>query len=172
MIPVKPQPEPSIFDQKVRIPGNKFLKKLAQLQRTSIPRPTAKQWAYHDEWTRVRPHMRNAYKGRCAYIAHWIPDSSNPNVDHFIPKSVEPWRAYEWSNYRLACPLVNAHKKDYQDILDPFTIQNDWFFLKFPSLMLEPNPNLPKQIQEQIQTTIDRLKLNEDEAFVTIEMHG
>lgn len=160
MIPVKQEPEPDIFDQLVRIPGKKFLKKL------SNAKPTYKQWKNQDYWKHIRFHLHDVYSGICAYSAHWIPRSSNPNVDHFIPKSVKPELAYEWSNYRLACPLVNTLKKDYQDVLDPFIIENNWFFLDFPSLMMKVNPELPEKIREKVKCTIDRLKLNENEAFV------
>jgi len=110
--------------------------------------------------------LYEAYNGVCSYIAHWIPRSSNPNVDHFIPKSVRPDLAYEWNNYRLACPLVNTYKLNYQDVLDPFMLSKDWFFLDFPSLLTRPNPELPYQDQQKIWATIKRLRLNE-EVFVS-----
>lgn len=166
MIPVKPQLEPTIFNQKVRIPGNNYLRKIAQAQNTSTPKLKSKEWTHHDYWGCVRVDMYDLYKGICAYSAHWIPRSSNPNVDHFIAKSADPWLAYEWTNYRLACPLVNIHKKDYPDVLDPFSIQEKWFFLEFPSLIVKPNPDLPREVHEKVQCTICRLKLNEDEAFI------
>lgn len=114
--------------------------------------------------------MYDAHNGICSYIAHWIPRSSNPNVDHFIPKSVRPDLAYEWSNYRLTCPLVNTYKKNYQDVLDPFTLPKDWFFLDFPSLLIRPNPEVPYQDQQKIRATIKRLRLNED-VFVNDRSH-
>ena len=155
MIPVACQPEPDDFDELVRTPGKKFLKKL------SNSKPKSRQWEKQNHWKHSLPHLYKAYNGMCAYIARWIPRGDNPNVDHFIPKSVRSDLAYEWSNYRLACPLINTLKKDFQDILDPFTIDNDWFFLDFPSLLMRPNPGLPNQVQQQIWTTIRRLKLNE-----------
>ncbi len=166
VIPVKMQPEPAMFDQKVRIPGNAYLKKLAQTQGVAKPKVTYKEWARHDNWRHIRVHIHDLYRGICAYTAHWIPRSSSPNVDHFVPKSIDPWLAYEWSNYRLACPLVNTHKLDYQDILDPFTIQENWFLLEFPTLLIKPNPTLDVDLYEKVSNTIKRLKLNEDEAFV------
>lgn len=161
MIPVEPQPEPDVFDQLVRIPGKHFLRKL------SGSKPTYKQWKYQDHWKHIRFHLYKAYHGICAYSAHWIPCGSTvPNIDHFIPKSVEPELAYEWGNYRLAGSLVNALKRDWQDVLDPFTIEDNWFYLHFPSLMLHPNPELSSQLQQKIWATIDRLQLNDNQTFV------
>lgn len=161
MIPVMPQPEPDIFDQRVRVPGKRFLDSL------SGSKPTTKQWENHDYWKNIRFPLYNAYGRICAYSAHWIPcGSSVPNVDHYVPKSVKPAIAYEWSNYRLAGALVNALKGNSQDVLDPFTIEIDWFFLGFPSLLLHPNPELLPPIQQQIWKTIDRLRLNDNQTFV------
>lgn len=161
MIPVKPQPEPDIFDQCVRIPGKRFLDSL------SGSKPTTRQWGNHDYWKHIRFQLYKAYRGMCAYSAHWIPCGSVvPNVDHYVPKSVKAEIAYEWSNYRLAGALVNALKGDWQDVLDPFAIEDDWFFLKFPSLLLHPNPELPSLTQQQIWNTINRLRLNDNQTFV------
>src|SRR5579859_2713100 len=127
-------PEPDIFEQKVRLPGKKFLKK----HPNTIP--TTKQWKNQDYWKYIRFHMHDAYEGICAYSAHWIPrGESIPNIDHFVPKSQRPDLAYEWDNYRLACPLINILKRDFQDVLDPFIIGKEWFFLSFPQLLVHPN---------------------------------
>ena len=56
-------------------------------------------------------------------------------VDHFYPKSVRPDMAYEWSNFRLASLKLNCRKREFQDVLDPFTIEPGWFCLSFPSLL-------------------------------------
>ena len=161
MIPVKPQPEPDIFDELVRIPGKRFLKKVSGTKLAN------KQWQNHDYWKNIRPQLYRAYDGICAYNAHWIPSGSTvPNVDHFIPTSVKPELAYEWSNYRLASHLANAFKRDRLDVLDPFCIEENWFFLAFPSLLVRSNPELSPELQEQIRTTIVCLHLNDNQAIV------
>ena len=161
MIPVKLQPEPDVFDQCVRIPGKRFLGSLSDVK------PTTRQWGNHDYWKHIRSHLYKAYNGVCAYSAHWIPTGSSvPNVDHYVPKSIKPSLAYEWNNYRLAGELPNALKGNWQDVLDPFTIGKDWFLLRFPSLLVYPNPELPDQLQQQIWNTIKRLQLNDNETIV------
>lgn len=162
MIPVKLQPEPDDFDALVRLPGNKFLKKLS-LANVKL---TDKVWNGHKHWKAIQHPLWEAYNGICAYSAQWINPLSYPNVDHFIPKSVKPDLAYEWNNYRLACPHANNVKRDHQDVLDPFKVKKDWFLLDFSSLMVIPNPTLPVQLQQQIQITIDRLAINESLAHV------
>src|SRR5260370_26159447 len=134
MIPVRPYPEPDIFDELVRIPGNSFLRQL------SGSKPTTKQWSHQNHWKHILPQLCNYYHRICSYYAHWIPSGACfANVDHYIPKSVKPELAYEWSNYRLACPQANTWKKEYLDVLDPFVIKDDWFILVFPFLIVKPN---------------------------------
>jgi len=157
VIRVIPQPEPADFDELVRNKGKKFLSKF------TTSKLTAKDFLKKDYWSNVRDHMYEAYNGICAYSSHWIPRTSNPNIDHYVPKTVDPKLAYEWSNYRLACSLVNTYKNDFQDVLDPFTLGNDWFFLDFPSLLVRANPNLGDQERKSVQDTINRLRLNNDQ---------
>lgn len=157
MIPVVPQPEPEEFDELVRKRGKKFLSK--------FPKPTSGQWNHHAYWNDIRERFYKDYQGICAYTAHWIQPIDNPNIDHYIPKSVNKDLAYEWSNYRLACPLVNALKKDYQDVVDPFTLDKHSFFLNFPSLIIRVNPILEINTQRNLENTLERLQLN-SEKFV------
>ena len=159
MIPIRPQPEPYVFDQLVRKKGNIFL--------SSNPKPTTEQWARKDYWKIIRKNLYHTYNGICAYSAHWIPFTDNPNIDHYIPKSIRPDLAYEWDNYRLTCSYVNTVKKDFQDVLDPFQICNDMFFLDFPSLLVIANPALTETEKKKVGETRDRLKLN-DERYISV----
>lgn len=157
MIPVQQQSEPTDFDSKVRLKGKAFLKK--------VPQPQA--WSNREYWRESLKDLHEAYNKVCAYSAQWIPwIEGSPTVDHFIPKSVKPELAYEWNNFRLSCLKMNARKQDFQDVLDPFQIQLEWFILDFPSLLIKPNPALEESIKIQVKSTIKRLKLNDDDDCV------
>lgn len=155
MIPVKKQPEPENFDKLVRTPGLEFLK--------NVPNPTPMQWKIHAYWKKILKEMRKAYRGICAYSAHWIPaDTGNPSIDHFKPKSLNPGLAYEWDNYRYASSKYNS-LKGTKKILDPFTLKPDLFVLDFPSLKVQPNKELLPRQKEAVKNTIEILKFNKDE---------
>ena len=158
MIPVKPQPEPENFDERVRIPGNQFL--------AEVPTPTTKLWGGKEYWRRVLPDMRKAYKSICAYCAHWIPHSTgNHSIDHFVPRVREPDLAYEWSNFRYVAARFNS-RKGTRVILDPFTLLPNWFMIDFASLFIKPNPDLLVTQKKAVQETIDYLKLNDDDDLI------
>ena len=153
MIPIQMQPEPQEFSINVRNPGQRFL--------TTTPHPRNKQWKNKEYWQDVIEDLYEAYNGVCAYSGEWIPcTTGDPTVDHYIPKSVDPQQAYEWTNFRLACLRFNRWKREFQDVVDPFTMDEDSFQILFPSLQVVTNPNLPNDQREKISATIRRLRLN------------
>lgn len=154
MIHVAPSPEPDEFDQRVRKPGRRFL--------TGCPNPSRQQWNSHSYWRRILHSLHTKYKGICGYSCHWIPyDTGADSVEHFKPKSKYPSEAYEWSNYRLVCQLLNSRKGD-EGILDPFLIPNGWFVIEFPTLLVKPAPGLKQNLRESVKKTCDVLGLNDD----------
>ena len=158
MIPVEASPEPTSFQEKVRLPGGRFL--------AEVPNPTTSQWKSRAYWQRMLPDMRKAYKGICSYSSLWIPHSTgNHSVDHFIPKSQEPYLAYEWNNYRYASARFNS-RKGLHPIADPFQLFPDSFVLNFKSFFILPNPILESFQKQQLLDTIEYLKLNDDDDLV------
>jgi uncharacterized protein (TIGR02646 family) len=132
-----------------------------------MPHPKSKDWKGHEYWRSALPDLTKAHNSVCAYCAQWISKpTGTPTVDHYIPVSVNPNLAYEWSNFRLACLALNTRKRDYRDVIDPFQLIEDWFRLDFDTFMIKPNPDLSDDQKKQICATLKRLKLNEDEAFI------
>lgn len=154
MIQLQLQPEPLNFDALVRVPGRTFL--------GEHPNPTPKQWKSRAYWRRILPDLRDAYKSICAYSCHWIPyDTGHDTVEHFQPKAIVPAQAYEWDNYRLVCGTLNG-RKGTDHVLDPFAIQDGWFVLDFPSLLVKPGQNLMASTRQEVLHTIERLGLNDE----------
>jgi hypothetical protein len=103
----------------------------------------------------------------CAYSSLHIPRGTGAlSVDHLLPKSKRRELAYEWSNYRLACSRMNARKNAFEDVLDPFEVRDEWFALELSTLQVVPGEGLPEPLRTQVQQTIDRLDLNDEEFIV------
>ncbi len=155
MMRVQPRPEPNDFARLVRNPGRRFLR--------ITPRPSTAQWQTHSYWRRILSDLHDAYSGICAYSCHWIPyDTGADTVEHFLPKRNYPDRAYEWSNYRLVCATLNGRKRDSENVIDPFVIENEWFVLDFPSLIVKLGPGVPDDLAQAARNTIDLLGLNDE----------
>ncbi len=73
--------------------------------------------------------------------------------------------AYEWANYRYVSARFNA-RKGVNAIMDPFTIQPEWFVLNFKSFLIFPNSTLDAVSREAIAQTIEILRLNSDDDLV------
>lgn len=156
MIRVSPEPEYPAFDQQVRTPGNAFL--------ADYPNPTSAQFKKKNYWSRAANELHSAYSGICAYTAVYLPELGS--VDHFRPKTNYPGLTYEWSNYRLASGRVNSTKGNQEGIIDPFEVGDDWFHLDIPSCLLKPNPGLSRDLQTRIRSTINSLRLNDNDYYV------
>lgn len=157
MIPVIPKPEPKDFDTQVRQKGLRWLAK----HDIDITVPLPSGTKLPPCWLACLDELHRRYGGVCAYLAVFFERTTGTgNVEHFCPKSLRPDLAYEWCNYRLACSAINSRKWNFTDILDPFEVEDDWFYLELVSGHIFPNPQLPDALQKEIQKTIDRLKLD------------
>jgi hypothetical protein len=176
MIRLELAPEPPDFDEKVLKPG---LRAIAEMVgEPDLPKRRGRKRkviaATRDEipsdefpcWTAVLPELLEAYGRVCAYMSFYIERVTGAaSVDHMLPKSVKWDEVYQWSNYRLACSLMNSRKNHYQDVLDPFEIEDDWFRMELVGYQVIPANSLTEDIRDQVQATIDRLKPNDYECL-------
>lgn len=158
VIHVEPQPEPPSFDQDVRQKG------IAHLQRKAIalhePLPTGTELAAY--WRDCLDDLYSAYQGTCAYLGVFFERTvGGATVDHFVAKSKRPVLAYEWSNFRLACHTMNSRKHDYEDVLDPFEVEDGWFQLELVTGRIYAAPELPEDVRSRVTATIERLGLDD-----------
>lgn len=161
VIPVSPKSEPRPpvfdFDAKVRKPG------VAWLTSEGIPMsgPIPKGKKAPPYWRACLPHLHHEYGGICAYLCVYVERcSGGVSVDHYVAKSNFAGHTYEWSNYRLASATMNARKRDYSTVLDPFTLTPGTFQLELITGHIFVKPGLPPAARTAAQATIDRLNLD------------
>jgi hypothetical protein len=148
MIRVEPTQEPATFDAERRKKGLDWLngiqsgQKLTRLallsgttaQKSAVPRPTS-------YWAAFEQELRDAFAGRCAYSAINEPYGE---IDHFIPQDDDPSQIFEWSNYRYANGWINKTRPK-SPFPDPFLIEDKWFTLGYPSLLLSFTAEAPPE---------------------------
>jgi hypothetical protein len=160
MIPVIQQPEPDGFDRDVRKPGQAWL-----ITHSIAPGSAPiKAGDLPDYWSKTQKNLWRSYGGTCAYLAiyfAWPLGASS--TDHFIPKALDAWKAYEWSNYRLSALGPNRRKGKKTNILDPFTMHDATFLIDFASGNIIPNPDITASLLALAVDTIIELDLNEQE---------
>ena len=172
MIPVTPAPEPLSFDATVRQPGRQAIAELvgetstrtagrrrAQIAQSREEIPAA---AFPPYWREALDHLLAGYNRTCSYLCLHIPRGTGaPSVDHMIAKSMHWDQVYEWTNYRLACALMNSRKGAAASVLDPFEIQDGWFALELVAFQVVPGDGLPNDTETLVRDTIERLRLND-----------
>jgi uncharacterized protein (TIGR02646 family) len=159
MIPVTPRPEPPRFDERVRRPGRNWLEQQAIPLDTRLEPGTK----LHPYWRECLDDLHTSYGGVCAYLCIYVERcAGGASTDHFVAKSKRADLAYEWSNYRFACSMMNSRKRDFEDVLDPFSLAPDTFRLELSLGRIYPNPDLPEPDREAARGTIMRLDLDHD----------
>lgn len=159
MIPVQEQPEPKTFDTGVRKKGVAHLLKKGYALDKALP-----------EGATIEPYWRGAclsdlhkaYGGVCAYLCVFVERcTGGASADHFVAKSALAGLSYEWRNFRLASSTMNSRKRDFADVLDPFTLAADWFRLELSTGHICPNPQLEAGSMRMVEVTIERLGLDD-----------
>lgn len=158
MIPVQLKPEPDDFDAEVRQKGLVWLTQKGIAHNAPAPKGT-KFPAY---WSHSNKQLWQAYSGVCAYLAiyfEWVTGAGS--TDHFVAKSKDAKKAYEWDNYRLSCLGPNRNKNKYDDVLDPVGLTNNTFELVLITGEIRPSRALTdRALIAAARKTITRLKLD------------
>ena len=158
MIRVVPAAEPAQFDERVRQPG---LASIAGLAAKVGSKEAISPSQFKPYWRRVTDDLLASYNRTCAYLSMYIPKGvGTPSVDHMVAKSKAWDQVYEWSNYRLACLLMNA-RKGVADVLDPFEVGNGWFALELVEFQVVPGHGLPADVHARVVETIATLHLSD-----------
>ena len=172
MIRIVPAAEPDTFAANVRNPGLCALAEMVgekprrlkgkRFQKIADRRENIPFDKFPPYWTEALDDLMTAYSQICAYSCFKIHRvTGGRSVDHMIAKSKAWDKVYEWSNYRLSCTRLNARKNNFEAVLDPFEIQDDWFQLELVGFQVVPNPNLDNAIRTAVENTIERLGLND-----------
>ena len=159
MIRVARQSPPRSFAKKVRSPGNAWLAQKG----LNLAKPLPKGAKPPPYWRACLSDLHKRYQGVCAYLAVYVEVAAGGvSVDHFVAKSALAGQTYDWNNYRLACSTMNARKRAFDDVLDPFTLplHVGVFHLELLSGRIFVNPLVPQPLKNQANETITRLKLD------------
>lgn len=158
MIPVARRKAPRGFHAKVFRPGMAWLKKNGISTKRKVPAGTELK----PLWRLCLRQLHRRYEGVCAYLSVWIePCTGAVSADHFVAKSKLAGDAYRWRNLRLACVKMNARKRDYADVLDPFELAPDTFRLELVTGRIFVNQKLPPAARAAARATIERLGLDD-----------
>lgn len=200
MIPVEPAPEPATFHDAVTVPGLRAIAEMVgkkppyrrakgkpySQRKRAVRKPDGStieelitrevdlpSSEFHPYWTAALDDLMAAYDEVCAYSCFRIHRITGAqSVDHFAPRSRAWDRVYTWSNYRLACSRLNARKRDFTDVLDPFEVRTGWFRLELVGFQVLPGLSLRGDVAQRVRDTIERLGLGDADMRGAREEHA
>lgn len=117
---------PSIFRGERRIQRNK---KLLEAQRDKIAGRIERHTWDSQTWGKSKEQLLKESENKCAYCEAPLKVVAYGDVEHYRPKSVYWWLAYNYDNYLASCTLCNqAFKRDN------FPLANKKNMLKGPDI--------------------------------------
>ena len=81
--------------------------------------------AGYDDYASFRDWLRDEFTFRCVFCLHreqWYGRSGTFDIEHFVPASVDPDQACEYSNLLYACRTCNAAKSNVLAVPDPCAV--------------------------------------------------
>lgn len=106
-------------------------------------------------------------KNKCAYCESLITHIDHGDIEHIVPKSKVPSRAFDWQNLTLACRKCNQNKgvfhggdNDHSGLVDPYIDDPDDYFLFFREV-ITPRPDNEKGALTNATIKLSRIELLE-----------
>lgn len=98
--------------------------------------------------------------GKCAYCESKMRHVAPGDIDHVIPKSVDPELWFDWSNLTLACANCNTNKSNHVGFVDPHIDEpTDHFW--FAGIVLFPKPESDRGTLTEAVLKLNRPELRD-----------
>jgi uncharacterized protein (TIGR02646 family) len=72
---------------------------------------------------------------KCAYCESPLRHIAYGDIEHIIPKSVEPESRFSWENLTISCDICNTKKSDTTGLVDPYSCDPETLFTYHGPLM-------------------------------------
>ncbi|WP_024851424.1 HNH endonuclease [Hydrogenovibrio kuenenii] len=79
----------------------------AQIKQRDIDEGVCEAKTGQSIWSELKPALKKLSNNKCWYCES-REDRSDNTVDHFRPKSIYPWFALDYENFRFACTFCNS----------------------------------------------------------------
>lgn len=72
---------------------------------------------------------------KCAYCESPLRHVTYGDIEHIIPKALDPASRFTWENLTIACDVCNTNKSNIPDLVDPYTCEPSTLFMFYGPLM-------------------------------------
>ena len=102
--------------------------------------------------------------GKCAYCESKVRHTSYGDIEHVVPKSVEPSKWFYWPNLTLACEVCNRRKGDApvaeESFIDPYEVDPEEHYWQLGPTM-HPKPGCDAAALTERLLDLNRMELVE-----------
>lgn len=110
----------------------------------------------------IKAVIKNETHDKCAYCESKITHVDHGDIEHIVPKSKVPARAFDWLNLTLACRICNQNKGDFHSdgddhsgLVDPYLDVPEDHFL-FHRELVTPRQDSAKGLLTEEQLGLSR----------------
>ena len=100
------------------------------------PTKTEKSRYNHPE---IKKALLAETHGKCAYCESKLRHVSYGDIEHVVPKSIDPSKWFSWSNLTLVCDVCNTNKAkvpvDGESFVDPYAVNPEEYFWYLGSIV-------------------------------------
>lgn len=115
-------------------------------------------WATRGAKKMISLALQELTHGKCVYCEGPLGPQADLDIDHYISKTLNPERAFEWTNLLPSCRKCNRPKGNHDHanaLLKPDSEDPEPFFWLHPdSGRLEPHPSLDAGARHRAEETI------------------
>lgn len=97
---------------------------------------------------------------KCAYCESKPLHVTQGDIEHIVPKAVDPKLAFDWVNLTLACSVCNNNKSDKEGFVDPYAVDPNTEF-EFLGPMISHRLGRVAAERTKIELDLNRIDLLE-----------
>lgn len=88
---------------------------------------------------------------KCAYCESPLRHVTYGDIEHIIPKAIEPASRFVWENLTIACDICNTNKSNVTGLVDPYSCEPSALFtFHGPLMWAEPSMQSAVLTEEQL----------------------
>lgn len=80
----------------------------------------------------IKAALLDETHSKCAYCESKFGHVTFGDIEHVVPKSIDPKRWFDWSNLTIACDVCNTKKSnaeiDHETFVDPYAVDPEEYF--------------------------------------------
>jgi len=125
-----------------------------------------RDWATQSAKNCLRRPLLAMTWGKCAFCEGRLGAQAYPQIEHYVSRTVDPSRAFQWKNLLPVCQLCNRSKGHFDHhgtLLKPDADDPEPFFWVTPEGNLAPHPSLNDARAFRASETIRLCNLNRGE---------